>query len=322
MFMSARLRLVRTVQTVREGTLSSLYLLIYVAVAIGAVFLSRWVRNTRRTKAARVAGGRWFYAGVILIALAIIAAIAGGIAWASFDGMPAHQGLNRWVEAETFWLGYVFLAVGSSLLVWGIVCLVVYHLKNESAKRAVRHGELMDRLAGSQPQATALETNLVNSNQQAGGASSPDTMLPDAHGPRNVSQKALIADELTKLAALVDKGLVTRDEFERQKEVLLGTESRAKEHSMVEEPPTHEAPVSGAPKQLDSLPNVVGQSFDVALRTMRSAGYLQLRYSDMTGQRRQPVTLSDWVVVGQRPEHGTCLPQDQPVTLGVKLAGE
>jgi hypothetical protein len=312
LFPLARVRLSKTVQIVREGALpvfSYSILPIFVFLAVVVFYVTRWVRNTSRTKP-RV-GGRWFFAGVILVALAIIAAIVGGIAWG---------------ETEEGEVVYIFVAVGSVLLFSGIVCLVVYYLLNESAKRAVRHEELMARLAAPQPQSptTVQATGAVRDNERARSAPTPVPVASVAHGHPDVPPQALVADELTKLASLVEKGLVTREEFEAQKRVLLGVgpEPGTEVSSVGEDLPGLDEPVSEAQEKPAGLPSVVGKSFDVAVSTMCSAGYLKIQYSDATGQRRQPTTRSDWVVVGQRPNPGTDLAKDQPVVLGVKLMGE
>ncbi|GAA2989598.1 PASTA domain-containing protein [Actinokineospora diospyrosa] len=82
------------------------------------------------------------------------------------------------------------------------------------------------------------------------------------------------------------------------------------------DPPTVGAPSSAVKSA--AVPNVVGMDHQAAQDAMQKAGFYYLTEEDSTGQGRQLVNDSNWVVVAQVPAAGEVVPQSDKILLRSK----
>lgn len=117
------------------------------------------------------------------------------------------------------WFGFFLLSLVFSPLLGLIVVLVISNLAKERELESHRWREEQNREAERKREhEKQIESLRVLASSPARGSSA-------AQSPS--SPAGSIADELTKLAALRDKGVLTADEFEQQKRTLLGRSGTA-----------------------------------------------------------------------------------------------
>ncbi len=138
--------------------------------------------------------------GIVLIFLTVV----GGLSWgvAEFAISRGRSGV-----------GFFFLSLFMSPILGIIVLLVMKNLAEENSRLlALRYEETRRELDRKREHEKQLESLRALTAAQVGHASS---QIHEPGAPHSV------ADELTKLAALLDRGILSPEEFQQQKKQLL-----------------------------------------------------------------------------------------------------
>lgn len=129
--------------------------------------------------------------------------------WAGLSWGVAELAISRGRSG----VGFFFLSFLVSPLLALIVVLVMNNLVEENAQESKRrHEETRREIDRKRDHEKQLESLRALTAAQVGHANSQVIETGSPHS---------VADELTKLAALLDKGILSPEEFKQQKKILL-----------------------------------------------------------------------------------------------------